>query len=518
MRPRMRKQRRDGVAHATRKGLPCWQTGWHTQPEKVCHRMMDGGKMQVRTSAVLAFFGLLLACALSAGPAFALTVAPQDDEAPVDFYAVLHEDGSLVFQIEASSDEDVENIAGSLVGYASASKVPWHAYADRITSVRFDESFASLQPLSTKYWFQGCSHMRMIDLANLDASQSDSMRSMFNGCTELAEVRGIEGLDTSSSTYFGSMFRDCASLTELDVSHFNASHVEVLCFMFNGCSKLKKLTFAGEGWASPNLHLMVHVWEGCSSLQSLDLSGLDTSHVTSMTYDFNGCSSLEYLNLSTVDVSSLGNMAGMFDGCSSLKTVVLGNGFSFCGKGTERKVALPDGNWRSSTDGAVYACDAIPNHVAATYTLTADPVGAPAVVADPTQGTDPDADSRTEPKTDSNINPNTEPKAEPETTPAPTKKAASVKQLVKSKTIKASKLKKAKKAFKVLKPITDGKVTYKVLKNTAKKRLSFKNGKLTVKKGTPRGTYKLKVKVSAKAGKKYKALKAKSFTIVIKVK
>jgi acetyl-CoA C-acetyltransferase len=38
------------------------------------------------------------------------------------------------------------------------------------------------------------------------------------------------------------------------------------------------------------------------------------------------------------------------------------------------------------------------------------------------------------------------------------------------------------------------------------------------KKGAKKGTYKLAIKVSAKAGKNYKALKAKSFTITVKIK
>ena len=51
------------------------------------------------------------------------------------------------------------------------------------------------------------------------------------------------------------------------------------------------------------------------------------------------------------------------------------------------------------------------------------------------------------------------------------------------------------------------------IKNTFNK----KNGKFTVKKGTKKGTYKIKVKVTAKGNKTYKAA-SKTVTVKIVVK
>jgi len=56
------------------------------------------------------------------------------------------------------------------------------------------------------------------------------------------------------------------------------------------------------------------------------------------------------------------------------------------------------------------------------------------------------------------------------------------------------------------------------VKKDARKVLSFKSGKVTVKKGAKVGSYSIKVRVSAKTGKNYKALKAKTYTIKVKVK
>lgn len=78
---------------------------------------------------------------------------------------------------------------------------------------------------------------------------------------------------------------------------------------------------------------------------------------------------------------------------------------------------------------------------------------------------------------------------------------------------------KAGKAVKVSK--ARGKVTYRLAGVTKKKfRKCFKvakGGKLTVKKGTPKGTYKLKVKVTAKGDANYKA-GSKTVTVAVKVR
>ena len=70
-----------------------------------------------------------------------------------------------------------------------------------------------------------------------------------------------------------------------------------------------------------------------------------------------------------------------------------------------------------------------------------------------------------------------------------------------------------KKAISVSK--SKGKVTYKKLKGKQKITIS-KSGKITVKKGLKKGTYKLKVKVTAAGNKNYKK-KSKTVTVTIKV-
>ena len=63
------------------------------------------------------------------------------------------------------------------------------------------------------------------------------------------------------------------------------------------------------------------MFNGCSSLQSLDLSNFDASNVTNMSGMFICCSSLQSLDLSNFDTSKVTKMSGMFASCTNLNNI-----------------------------------------------------------------------------------------------------------------------------------------------------------------------------------------------------
>ena len=60
-------------------------------------------------------------------------------------------------------------------------------------------------------------------------------------------------------------------------------------------------------------------------LQSLDLSGFDTSKVTKMPAMFADCDSLSTLDLKSFDTSKVTNMQSMFAGCTSMQEIKVSN-------------------------------------------------------------------------------------------------------------------------------------------------------------------------------------------------
>ena len=97
-------------------------------------------------------------------------------------------------------------------------------------------------------------------------------------------------------------------------------------YQWQDASKVSDLTTINGGakFSVKNAIDLRSMFEGCSSLTSLDLSNFDTSKVVNMSDMFYGCSSLTSLDLSNFDTSKVWNeihMSYMFNKCSALKTL-----------------------------------------------------------------------------------------------------------------------------------------------------------------------------------------------------
>ena len=106
-----------------------------------------------------------------------------------------------------------------------------------------------------------------------------------------------------------------------------------------------------------------------NGLETLDLTGIDTSKMTSTAYMFTRLSGLSTIDLSPLDTSSAVIMSSMFSGCSSLAMMRTGSGWSYASTygDTSRPVfpvAMQDENGTQFAAG-----DVIPDG-AHTYTAT----------------------------------------------------------------------------------------------------------------------------------------------------
>ena len=133
-----------------------------------------------------------------------------------------------------------------------------------------------------------------------------------------ARVRSVVARDrvvVASSGMFGYL-ENCRSM---DLSRLDVSGASDLSWMFSGCSSLTSLDISG--WDVSNASGLSSVFSCCSRLQSLDLSGWDVSNASDLSCMFYGCSRLRSLDLSGWDVSSATDLNQMFSGCSSLTSL-----------------------------------------------------------------------------------------------------------------------------------------------------------------------------------------------------
>ncbi len=124
-------------------------------------------------------------------------------------------------------------------------------------------------------------------------------------------VAKFDGINNMSE-----MFSNGISLTSLDLSGFNTSSVTSMNGMFFGCSSLTSLDLSGFNTSS--VTDMIGMFSDCTNLTFLDLSGFNTSSVTNMPRMFNGCRSLTSLDLSGFNTSNVTDMYRMFSDCTNL--------------------------------------------------------------------------------------------------------------------------------------------------------------------------------------------------------
>ena len=130
-------------------------------------------------------------------------------------------------------------------------------------------------------------------------------------------------IDTSNVTNMSSMFNGCNSLQSVDISGLVTSNVTNMSSMFYQCNALQTLDVSNLNTSKVNSFNMMFYY--CNSLQTLDLSNFDTSNVTNMYAMFGGCSALQTLDVSNLNTSNVTDMESMFGGCSALQTLDVSN-------------------------------------------------------------------------------------------------------------------------------------------------------------------------------------------------
>lgn len=99
----------------------------------------------------------------------------------------------------------------------------------------------------------------------------------------------------------------------IDLTALDTSNVTTMGRMFRNCKSLKKVIF-GKNYDTSQVTNMADMFSACSSLSSVDFSMFNTSKVTSMGGMFWHCDRLQNVNLSSFDLKEVVNASSMFEG------------------------------------------------------------------------------------------------------------------------------------------------------------------------------------------------------------
>ena len=138
--------------------------------------------------------------------------------------------------------------------------------------------------------------------------------------SNLISINFNNNFNTSNVTNMSFMFDGCSSLTSLDLSSFNTANVTNMKNMFSDCKSLINLDLSS--FNTSNVTNMYNMFIGCSSLTSLDLSNFNTTNVTNMSSMFRTCKQLTSLDLSSFNTSNVIEMEYMFYFCPYLTTTI----------------------------------------------------------------------------------------------------------------------------------------------------------------------------------------------------
>ena len=150
----------------------------------------------------------------------------------------------------------------------------------------------------------------------------------FYGQENLTTIKNIGNLNTTQVSRMDNMFDGCKTLQTIDVSNFDVSNTNTLSNMFANCLMLKEVTGLGN-WETNQITDMTSMFFKCRELTTLDISNWDTSNVSSFKTMFSddgaGLMKLTQLDLNSWNTGSVTNMMGMFEGCGKLASLDLSN-------------------------------------------------------------------------------------------------------------------------------------------------------------------------------------------------
>ena len=195
----------------------------------------------------------------------------------------------------------------------------WEITADGILTIKSGQLATGSVPINAYYpggsnWTANGNgeKIKKVDIKPGVSLPKDAT-AVFANLPIVTEIKGLENLDTSETTNMTHLFDGCKSLTSINLSNFDTGKVTDMSCMFKKCSNITSLDVSS--FDTSQVTNMSQMFIGCSAT-TLDLRNFNTSQVTNMSYMFSNCNHLQSINTSSFNTSQVTNMLSMFNGCS----------------------------------------------------------------------------------------------------------------------------------------------------------------------------------------------------------
>lgn len=188
-----------------------------------------------------------------------------------------------------------------------------------LSSVSLDE----MATIFTKYMtgmFSNCERMTAVDISSFELTNVEDAGNLFSGCRSLAEIRWPDMTFRKSGVSLGGMFSDCEQLSHIDLHCSDGCMVTNMSYAFGGCKNLSDIDLSKMDFSLCGGYTGVFV--NCSSIKKLDVSNFCWKNVNGeCVWPFEGCTSLEEINLGDFYIPKAERVEEFFRGCRSLRKI-----------------------------------------------------------------------------------------------------------------------------------------------------------------------------------------------------
>lgn len=137
--------------------------------------------------------------------------------------------------------------------------------------------------------------------------------------TVYAFKRLFPSLGLGSARSFYAMFDGCNSINNLDLSKWNTQNVYTVSWMFSGTFKLTNLKGI-ENWNVQNVKYIEYWFHNCG-LSEIKLPDLTKNDISSIRHLFSGANNITEIDLTKIDMNKVTDLKETFAYCNKLKTI-----------------------------------------------------------------------------------------------------------------------------------------------------------------------------------------------------
>ena len=170
------------------------------------------------------------------------------------FYNCKKLKGEEEWKNDKAIDKTYAKIDGGYFRDKAYDNRPWAKYADGTLTFRCgykktlgENEYELNSGENWPKWFTYASKIsKVVFEASFANARPTNCYAWFVNFKNLTQIEGIENLNTENVTSMRDMFNGCSSLISLDVTNFNTANVTDMCYMFFGCKSLTTIYVSDE--------------------------------------------------------------------------------------------------------------------------------------------------------------------------------------------------------------------------------------------------------------------------------